>query len=50
MLGQNFVYNYFGFMMWDVVVKFWYDEEKDFVYGGNINDYMKIGYYIQVML
>lgn len=34
-------------MTWDAVVKLWYDEEKDFVYGGN--DYMKIGHYTQVM-
>lgn len=36
-------------MTWDAVVKLWYDEEKDFVYGGNTNDYMKIGHYTQVM-
>ena len=37
-------------MTWDAVVKLWYDEEKDFVYGGNANDYMKVGHYTQVSL
>ncbi|XP_065941857.1 cysteine-rich venom protein latisemin [Magallana gigas] len=48
-LGQNLAYNHFGSMTWDAVVKLWYDEEKDFVYGGNTNDYMKIGHYTQLV-
>ncbi|XP_062586404.1 cysteine-rich venom protein kaouthin-2-like, partial [Saccostrea cucullata] len=48
-LGQNLAYNHFGSMTWDDVVKLWYDEEPDFTYGGNSNDYMKVGHYTQLV-
>jgi hypothetical protein len=47
LVGQNIAMDTYNEKDWKKVIAMWYDEIKDFSYGGR-NEFHKVGHYTQV--